>query len=178
MGTGEDLAAIRASLDRLEAIEAIRSLAARYAIAVDSRDLDALVALFVDDVQVGRDRRGRAALREAFDASLRSVGVSFLHVGTHVVDLLDADHATGLVYCKGEVQDGDRWVHQAILYRDTYERRDGRWFFVRRVHELFYGAFPGENPMTLPPANWPENARGRGTRPAAWPTWRAFWGEA
>ncbi len=45
------------AVERLLAYEEIRQLAARYAVATDARDLDALVALFVDDVQVGRDLR-------------------------------------------------------------------------------------------------------------------------
>jgi uncharacterized protein (TIGR02246 family) len=162
-------------VERLLAYEEIRQLAARYALATDSRDLDALVSLFVEDVQIGRDRFGREALREAMDASLRAIGVSILNVGTHVIDLVDADHATGHVYCKGEIQDGDRWIHQAILYRDTYERRDGRWFFVRRRHELWYGAPVGVNPLTLPPANWPEHHDGMGTVPEIFSSWQAFW---
>ena len=116
------------AVERLVAYEEIRQLAARYALATDSRDLDALVALFVEDVQVGLDRFGREALREAFGASLRGIGISILNVGTHVIDLMDDDSATGALYCKGEIQDGDRWIHQAILYRDTYARRDGRWY--------------------------------------------------
>ena len=91
-------------------VEAIRQLAAWYAVAVDSRDLDLLVGLFVDDVRVGRDTYGRGALRASFDESLRGIGRSILNVGTHAIELVDEDHATGLVYCKGEIQDGDRWV--------------------------------------------------------------------
>ena len=162
-------------VQRLLAYEEIRQLAARYALATDSRDLDTLVGLFVDDVQVGRDTFGREALRASFDAALRGVGISILNVGTHVIDLVDVDHATGHVYCKGEIQDGDRWIHQAILYRDTYERRDGRWYFVRRRHELWYGAEVGVNPLGLEPANWPEHHDGRGTVPEVFPTWEAFW---
>ena len=153
----------------------IRQLAAHYAVAVDSRDLDTLVGLFVDDVRVGRDTSGRDALRASFDESLRGIGISILNVGTHAIDLVDDDHATGVVYCKGEIQDGDRWVHQAIVYFDTYERRDGRWYFVRRAHELFYGAELGVNPLGLGPANWPERHAGLGTRPDRWETWRRFW---
>jgi uncharacterized protein (TIGR02246 family) len=155
--------------------EAIRQLAAHYAVAVDSRDLDALVNLFVDDVQVGRDEYGREALRASFDASLRGIGISILNVGTHAIDLVDDDHATGIVYCKAEVQDGDRWIHQAIVYFDTYEKRAGRWFFVQRVHELFYGAEVGVNPLGLGPADWPARHDGRGTRPERWVTWQRFW---
>jgi ketosteroid isomerase-like protein len=163
------------AVERLLAYEEVRQLAARYALATDSRDLDALVALFVDDVQVGRDRFGREELRAAFHASLRDVGITILNVGTHVIDLLDDDHATGFVYCKGEIQDGDRWIHQAILYRDVYERRDARWYFVRRRHDLWYGAEVGVNPLRLPPANWPDHHDGMGTVPDLFPTWTSFW---
>jgi ketosteroid isomerase-like protein len=163
-------------LDRLESIEAIRQLVARYALATDSRDLGALVALFVDDVHVGADRRGHDALREFFDRSLREVGVTILFVGNHVVDFEDADHAHGVVYCRGEIQVDDRWVIQAIQYRDTYERRDGTWYFVRRKHLLWYGAELGQSPLGLPPAHWPEHHTGQGELPEAWETWRDFWG--
>jgi ketosteroid isomerase-like protein len=162
-------------VEQLVAYEEIRQLAARYALAVDSRDLESLVALFVDDVQVGRETFGRDALKASFDESLRGIGISILNVGTHVIDLVDDDHATGHVYCKGEIQDGDRWIHQAILYRDTYERRAGHWYFVRRRHELWYGAEVGVNPLGLEPANWPEHHDGRGTVPDVFPTWQQFW---
>jgi ketosteroid isomerase-like protein len=162
-------------LARLVAHDEIRMLASRYAVAVDSRDLDSLVALFVDDVRVGRDAVGRDALRASFDASLRAVGVTILHVGTHQIDLAGPDDATGLVYCRGEVADGDRWVHQSILYRDTYARRDGRWLFVRRVHELWYGQAVEPHPLEQPPADWPAHADGRGTVPESFGTWAAFW---
>lgn len=165
-----------AAVERLLAYAEIGQLAARYAVATDARDLDALVALFVDDVQVGRDRVGRAALKEFFTRSLRDVGVTILNVGTHVIEFDDADHARGVVYCRGEIQVGDRWVVQAIQYRDTYERRDGHWYFVRRKHLLWYGRDVGTSPLGLPPANWPEHHSGWGELPEAWPTWSAFWG--
>jgi ketosteroid isomerase-like protein len=165
-------------LQRLLAYEAIRQLVARYAHYADRRDFDALVALFVDDVRVGRDRHGREALRETFETSLRPRRITVLDVGTHVIDLVDDDHATGVVYCRGEVQEGDRWLHQLIAYTDEYERRDGTWYFVRRRHELFYGAEVGVNPLTLPPANWPEHEVGTGTVPQRWDTWQAFTGES
>lgn len=167
-------------LEKLIAHEQIRQLAARYAIHVDARDLDNLVSLFVADVRVGRDRTGRDALKADFDASLRTVGVSFLHVGTHLIDLIDADHATGIAYCRGEIQDGglesERWIHQAIQYHDTYERQEGHWLFVRRRHFLVYGAELGVNPLRLAAAHWPASQTGMGSHPHALPTWRAFWG--
>jgi ketosteroid isomerase-like protein len=163
------------ALARLLAFEEIRQLAAHYAVAVDSRDLDALVALFVTDVRVGRESFGREALRESFDVSLRAIGVSMLNVGTHAIDLIDADHATGSVYCHGQIHDGESWIHQMILYRDTYERCDGQWFFVRRIHELWYGQRAATDPLDQPSAHWPEHHEGRGTVPESWPSWSAFW---
>jgi ketosteroid isomerase-like protein len=162
------------TIDRLVACEEIRQLVSRYALATDSRDLDTLVGLFVDDVKVGRDRAGRDALRESFRTSLAGIGISILNVGTHVIDVVDDTHATGHVYCKGEIQHGDRWIQQAILYRDTYERRGEHWYFVRRLHELWYGAEVGVNPLGLHAANWPDHHDGRGTLPERWDTWQRF----
>jgi hypothetical protein len=163
------------AIDRLLAHEEIRQLASRYAVAVDARDLDSLVELFVDDVRVGKDAHGRGALRGFFERSLSDVGVTILNIGTHVIELDDADHARGVVYCRGEVQVGTQWIVQAIQYRDTYERRRGHWYFVRRDHLLWYGREIGTSPVGLPPANWPESQVGKGELPEKWPTWGAFW---
>ena len=161
-------------LDRLLAESDIRQLVARYAVCLDKRDLDSLVDLFVPDVRVGRDSSGQAALHESFAAQLATVGVTILNTGTHQIDLGDDDMATGHVYCKAEIQDGDCWIHQAIRYDDTYRRLEGRWLFVRRIHRLFYGAEVGENPLTLGPANWPANHTGLGTLPWDDATWQEF----
>jgi len=163
------------ALDRAIARDEIRQLAYRYAWAVDARDVDLLVSLFVPDVRVGRDRSGREALRAFWHESLSAVGVSILFVGNHLIDVQDADHATGSVYCRGQFQDGSRWIEQAIHYRDTYERREGTWLFVRRVHRLWYGVEAAERPLDQPPANWPEHHEGRGTLPEEWASWPAFW---
>jgi hypothetical protein len=162
-------------VERLLAYEEIRQLAARYALAVDSRDVDSLVGLFVEDVEGRKGRTGRAALRDLFELSLRADRVSFLNIGTHVINLLDADSATGTVYCVAEMGDAQRWIRQAIAYEDEYERRDGRWYFVKRDHLLFYGETQEQSPLDQPPANWPRSAVGRGTVPQQWPTWRSYW---
>lgn len=42
-------------MDRVESSLAISQLPGKYAMALDARDLDALVALFVDDVDAGAE---------------------------------------------------------------------------------------------------------------------------
>jgi ketosteroid isomerase-like protein len=160
-------------VERAVARDEIRQLVAGYAVAMDARDLDRLVALFVDDVQVGREGRGRVALRDAFEASLGETPITVLNVGTHLIDFDDPDHARGVVYCRAELQVGDRWIVQMIQYRDTYERRDGVWRFVRRRHLLWYGREVGTSPVGLEPAHWPEHHTGWGELPDAWAAWRA-----
>lgn len=164
-----------ARIERLLAYEEIRQLVSRYAVAIDARDLESLVALFVDDVRVGADAHGREALGEFFDRTLREIGITILNVGTHVIGFVDDDRATGIVYCRCEVQVGNQWVVQAIQYRDDYQRRDGHWFFARRRHLLWYGREVGTSPIGLAPANWPEQHTGTGELPDEWPTWREFW---
>jgi hypothetical protein len=165
------------ALARLVAKEAIRELAHRYAVAVDARDLDALVALFDPEVRVGRDATGREALRRDFERSLGAIGVSILFVGNHVIDFdaADAARARGIVYCAAQVQDGERWIEQAIRYDDDYVLRDGAWLFARRRHRLFYGLVAAQNPLRQPPAEWPKRHAGRGTLPEELPSWQAFW---
>ena len=166
------------SLDDVLAHAQIRELAHRYALALDSRDLDMLVELFAEDVRTG-DEVGRPALRRSFEAMMREVGITILNVGTHVIDRDGPDAARGQCYTWGQIQDGDRWIVQSILYSDRYVRRDGRWFFARhRRHRLWYGAPVGVNPLTLPPAHWPASHDGMGDVPAeAFPTWSSFWEE-
>lgn len=165
--------------ERLLAIVEIQQLAHRYAVHLDARDLDALVALYVPDVRVGPAGSGREALRADFDRALRAVGATFLQVGNHVVDFADDAHASGVVYTRGEIQDGGpesaRWIVQAIQYHDRYEKRDGRWLFARRKHLLVYGAELGENPLALAPAEWPKRQTGRGSVPWSLPSWQRFW---
>ncbi|WP_217439310.1 nuclear transport factor 2 family protein [Nocardia barduliensis] len=158
-------------IEQLLAYEQIRQLASRYALAVNMRDLDALVELFVDDVPVGAGRTGREALKSTFSRHI-DAEVDILEVTTHVINLVDRTHATGTVYSRCEMGGRERWEQQLIAYGDEYERRHGMWYFVSRDHQLFYGADTGRRPLALPPAHWPRSRTGRGTLPYAWPTWQ------
>ena len=158
----------------LLACEEIRQLASRYAVSLNHRHFDALVELFVPDVRVGGGLSGRSALRESIDQQLVADRRTILQVTNHVIDVLDADHATGVVGTRGEIEIDDQWVIQVIEYHDTYERREGRWMFRRRQHHLWYGADMLTRPNVLPDANWPEHQTGKGVLPELMPSWQAW----
>jgi hypothetical protein len=61
-----DASEVLARIDRLESLDAIRQLAAKYSLALDMRNLDALVNLFPEDVRVGRDKVGSALYDDTY----------------------------------------------------------------------------------------------------------------
>ena len=147
--TTPEAGTIEARLAKLEAHEEIRQLAARYALALDSRDVATLASLFVDDVQTGDGRVGREALAEWFDPILRPYRTTFHIIGNHIIDLVDDDHATGVVYCRPEHEVGDLWVVMPMQYWDRYERQDGQWRFRSRRPVVFYAADVLEHPLRV-----------------------------
>ncbi len=166
-----------ARIDRIESHLAIQQLPARYAIAVDSRDVDAWVNLFIEDVNCGRHGKGRDVLRGIIDASIRTFYRSIHHVCGHVVNFIDADHAEGTVYCRAEHEDSGQWIVMGICYFDTYERRDGRWYFVRRKEQHWYSTDVLNRPGQPAFDNWPGHSK-PGQEPAlpqGFPTWKGFW---
>jgi ketosteroid isomerase-like protein len=161
-------------LQRVHSRLQIGELPARYAMTIDARDLDALVGLFVDDVAAGRRGRGRAALKTWYDEVLRRFGRSIHFICGHVVDFVDDDHATGLVYSRAEHEDGGGWYVMAMRYEDVYERRDGRWFFVRRTEHPWYAVDILDRPAD-PYIRWPGHPGMAATLPERFGTWAAFW---
>lgn len=172
------LEALTERIDRIESFEAIRQLAYGYALAVDARDLDAVVALYVDDIRVGQGRSGRAALRETFDASLRQFTASAHHVTNHLIEFLGPDDATGLVSCRIEHEVGDQWVTASLLYHDRYARRNGRWLIRGRVQTRLYATAHDDPPIGPNRLRWPGGEPVDTGFHATLPAWSAFWGEA
>jgi hypothetical protein len=178
----QDLA-LSSRLARVEAQLAIQQLPARYALAVDSRDLDALVDLFVDDVPCGRWGTGRLALKEYYASGtiLKGFYRSIHQICGHTIDLIDEDHAGGTVYCRAEHEDGDHWVVMAICYFDRYERRDGQWYFARRDERHWYSTDWNARPRGPTFQNWPgkyAEPKFNPRLPRSFPAWEAFWRDA
>lgn len=163
-------------LDRLESIDEIRQLVAKYCLALDMRDLDALVGLFPEDVRVGGGERGRAALKRWFDDTLRLQFTGTAHVtGNHIVELESRDTARGLVYSRNEHETGDEWIVMTMLYWDRYERIDGRWLFRRRLPLYWYAADQNAPPIGANKMRWPDREPYEGGYHDFFPSWREFW---
>src|SRR3546814_856847 len=150
---------LAARIDRLESAEAIRQIVHGYGFAVDARDLDAIVALYVDDVRVGQSQ-GRVALRAVFDESLRQFTASAHHITNHLIEFLGADDAIGLVGCRCEHEVGDHWVTASLTYHDRYVRRAGTWLLRGRTQTRLYATAHDDPPIGAAKERWP------GTEPA------------
>jgi len=166
---------IEERLERLESLEQIRQLAHRYALAVDTRNLDDLVDLFVDDVRVGRDRCGREELKGWFAKSLARFGDSIHFVGNHVIDLDSASEARGIVTCRDEVEMGAEWRVGFVQYWDKYSRRNGCWYFSRRSPHRWYMVDALMRPRHGAGLETDRESLQVGQLPDAWPSWATFW---
>ena len=170
------LADLQARVERLEALDEIRQLAAKYAVALDMRDLDALVNLFVDDVGVPGKRRGRAALREWYDTAMRRDLLGSAHgVLGHVIDVHDADNASGLVYSRNDLETESVWIIELLAYLDSYQRRDGHWYFVQRTPLFWYQSDITNPPLGPDKMRWPGSPGHDGWFHDAFPSWKEFW---
>ena len=170
------MTSLEARIDRLESLDAIRQLPARYALALDMRDMDAMVSLFPADVRVGKDASGRQALRAYMDRTLRSpfTGTSH-HIGGHVIEFDDPDHAHGVVYSKNEHETGDEWVIMQMMYSDDYVRADGRWYFARRLPLYWYATDLNKPPVGETKMRWPDTEWVEGNFHKLFPSYAEFW---
>ena len=165
-----------ARVDRLESLDEIRQLAAKYSLSLDMRDLDAHVNLFAPDIRVSREKVGRSHLKRWLDDTLRLqfTGTSH-HIGNHVIEFDDPDNAHGVVYSKNEHETGDQWVIMQMLYWDNYQRIDGRWYFRRRLPCYWYATDLNKPPIGDNKMRWPDREPYEGAYHDLWPSWQDFW---
>ena len=167
---------VEARLDRLESIDAIRQLAGRYSLSLDMRDLDAHVNLFAPDIRVSRERVGRAHLKAWVDDTVRNqfTGTSH-HLGQHIIEFVDPDHAIGVIYSKNEHECGAEWIIRQMLYWDDYERIDGVWYFRRRLPCYWYATDLNKPPVGDMKMRWPGREPYAGAFHDLFPSWNEFW---
>ena len=162
-------------LDRLLALDEIRQLPLRYAVAIERRDVDAMASLFSPNARFGSWGQGEEGLRALMGETMNSSIFAVILVANHLVELDTAEAAHGEVWarCYAQNDPGD-FVEQLIRYEDTYERIDGRWLFLRRRHRLWFGASVPSSPLDQPPAEWPARQVGVGDIPLADPLFAAW----
>ena len=131
---------LEARLRRLEDIEALRVLKARYAeICDEGFDPDLLAALFTSDAvwdggKLGRVE-GREAIRSFFAGASKAMSFAIHHVGNPILEV-EGDQATGRWHLWQPSIFGKAkqalWI--AGRYREKYRREDGVW----RIAELIF----------------------------------------
>lgn len=172
-------------IERLEALDEIRQLAAKYSLSLDMRDLDAHVNLFAEDIQVTRELKGRAHLKRWLDDTLRLqfTGTSH-HIGNHIIEFLDEHHACGVLYSKNEHETAHgegtatSWIIMQMLYWDNYEKIEGRWYFRRRLPCYWYATDLNEPPVGEAKMRWPDREPYEGAYHELFPSWKEFWASA
>jgi len=130
---------------------------------------------------VGKNTFGRAAMKTWWDDTLRQqfTGTSH-HIGNHIIEFEDPDHAIGVVYSKNEhetpcADGGSEWVIMQMLYWDHYERIDGQWFFRRRLPCYWYATDLNKPPVGDNKMRWPDREPYEGAFHQLFPSWQTFW---
>jgi len=162
-------------LERLVALEEIRTLPVRYAKAVEQRDVEAMVGLFAADARFGEYGTGPEGVRRLMTETMSDSLVAVILVTNHLVQMDAPDAARGEVWALCAAQNGGDYVEQLLRYDDRYRREDGEWRFLHRRHRLWFGARRRPSPFAQPAADWPRAQVGVGDVPLADARFRAWW---
>ncbi len=127
-----DLAELERRITRIEDIEAIKQLKARYCeICDDDHDPDQITRVFTEDgvwQGVGERAEGHAAIRELFRGFQRSISYSQHMVMNPVIEVEGAAaHAVWYFFGSFTFRENNeaRWL--AARYHDDYVKIDGTW---------------------------------------------------
>jgi len=128
-----DLEDLVRRITRLEDIEAIRQLKARYCeICDDDHDPERITSVFTEDAVwegrgIGR-AEGHAQIRELFARFQRAMSFT-QHMVMNPVLTVDGDRATGTWYFFGPFtfRDGNQAKWQAARYHEEYVKLNGEW---------------------------------------------------
>jgi hypothetical protein len=135
----DDLSTLAARVARLEAIEEIRSLKARYWHACDRKDVEAVRACFADGpIEIAYDGTGthhhRDALYELFRTFSQHASIVELHHGgPPQITVVDHAEATGIWSLSYHLTDTRRGAVHLVggYYEDGYRRLEDGWRIVR-----------------------------------------------
>lgn len=165
---------------RLEDRQELTDLVARYSVAVDDRDMNALGDLFSNKATVQHSQglsTGREAVIAFYRERLSQFGPTYHYPHTQTVDLVSDNEATGIVTAHAEMAIGKETVIAALRYLDRYVREDGQWKFLERVIRFLYVLPLRELPAHLSEPlrkRWPGTAPAEVELPETLDTWKAF----
>ena len=169
---------IEVRIAKVEAQLAIQQLAASYARAVDSRNLEDLGNLFSPTTRFGEHGLGSVGARAFYSEVLRGFYRSFHQIVGHVITDLGTDTAQGTVYCRAEHEDGDHWIVNLMVYFDRYTRVDGRWHFLGRRPRFLFVGDPSVAPQSVAFNRWPgREGHFKTELPQSDQSWREFWAQ-
>ena len=154
----------------------IQQLAYRYSSALERRDVDAMVELFVPHARFGPWGEGPEGLRRLTTESLAGSHIAVVLVANHLIDFTSATTASGEVWARCYAQSsGDGYVEQLLRYEDRYEQYENQWRFLHRKHRLWFGVAPPRSPLDQQEAHWPQHQVGVGDIPFENPEFVQWW---
>ena len=122
---------------------AIQDLTNRYALYVDTKQLDQLIDLFCPDAVFDESAlgagpfRGQAAIREYFQVALPSVS-ELMHITSNlVIDFVTSSEAKGFstLFFEGKDRMGSMQRLKGYFH-DVYRQNSGQWRFQSRTLKL------------------------------------------
>jgi hypothetical protein len=134
-GSPQDLEGLYRRMRRLEDIEAIRKLKARYLNACDQQNADEVRDCFADGkVPIIVGHLGNYETADDFVAMYRTAAchdfvLDMHHGGNPEIDFINDDHARGLwglAYRNVNTRD-KTLTFVSLIYHDEYKRIDGKW---------------------------------------------------
>jgi ketosteroid isomerase-like protein len=179
-------ATLEGRIRRLEDRAELRELVARYCIAIDDRDIDAIARVFTAD---GRFRsrdgvmeaRGREAVLQQFRGRFAALKATNHIAHDQILTFgTDPNSAHGLVTSHAEVWRNGQALIAALRYEDVYRREEGEWRFADRLLSFLYYLPVGEYAEGLGsrrrmraygdqrPADYPESL----------PSWKLYHGDS
>ena len=143
-----DLEALERRIQRLEDLEAIKQLKARYAAHCDAHyDADALAELFTADAVwdggILGYNEGRETIRQFFRGSSQRISFALHYIVSPIIEI-DGDTAHGTWYLLQTCTylNGNQAVWGAATYHDRYVRDQGVWKFQHvRITSHFWTPF-------------------------------------
>ncbi|GAF45546.1 hypothetical protein RW1_022_01260 [Rhodococcus wratislaviensis NBRC 100605] len=159
---------IAPEMARADVASQIEQLACRYALAIDSRDLETVVELFSENADFCRHGAGARGCTSFFRELGSTFGLSVHSVSNHIIECKSETSASGIVYCRAErCEFGGTWVTHQLAYYDEYVLERGSWRFRSREIRYFF-IENGTQPRIM-------NVDSRRTLPESWGTWDTFW---